>query len=105
MDYFSRMTSKTTSLGKKNVVIMGRRTWDSIPKKFKPLNNRINFILSRSELMLSEYKDVYCFKSLKEAIDKLKENDFKNIYENVWVIGGSLIYDECMKSEYFYRWV
>ncbi|VEN44829.1 unnamed protein product [Callosobruchus maculatus] len=103
MDYFTRMTSKTKHQDKKNVVIMGRKTWDSIPKKFKPLNNRINFILSRSDLVLSEYKDVYSFKSLADAINKLNEHNFKNLYENIWVIGGSHIYDECMKSEYFYR--
>nr|CAI5860037.1 unnamed protein product [Callosobruchus analis] len=103
MDYFTRMTSKTKHQDKKNVVIMGRKTWDSIPKKFKPLNNRINFVLSRSDLILSEYKDVYSFKSLADAINKLNDHNFKNMYENVWVIGGSHIYEECLRSEYFYR--
>ena len=36
----------------KNAVIMGRNTWESIPKAFRPLKGRINIILSRSDMKL-----------------------------------------------------
>nr|XP_022907208.1 dihydrofolate reductase [Onthophagus taurus] len=102
MAYFTRMTSESKN-NKKNVVIMGRKTWDSIPPKYKPLNNRINFILSRSNVYLDGYKDCFAFKSLDEAIDKLNNKDYQKIYDNVWVIGGSLIYKASMANKYFYR--
>lgn len=92
MDYFTRMTTKTENIKKKNVVIMGRKTWDSIPKKYKPLDNRINFVLSRSNLNLSGYENVYSFTSFDECIDKLYDRLFQELYENVWVVGGSGIY-------------
>lgn len=92
MDYFSRMTTNTTDPNRKNVVIMGRKTWDSIPAKFKPLPGRINFVLSRSALDFSQYNDTYGFKSLESALERLSNNDFKKLYENIWVIGGSHIY-------------
>jgi dihydrofolate reductase len=33
---------------KQNAVIMGRVTWESIPPKFRPLENRFNIVVSRS---------------------------------------------------------
>ncbi|CAH1101981.1 unnamed protein product [Psylliodes chrysocephalus] len=103
MDYFSRMTSKTIDPTKKNVVIMGRKTWDSIPTKYKPLQNRINFVLSRSNLDLKNCKDVYASNSLESCIEKLEDNAFKSVYETVWVIGGRHIYEAALKSDSFHR--
>ena len=38
---FKELTSSTQSPDKKNVVVMGRKTWESLPQKFRPLRNRI----------------------------------------------------------------
>ncbi len=48
MAYFRELTTRTRDAGKQNAVIMGRKTWDSIPAKFRPLKGRINVVLSRS---------------------------------------------------------
>merc|ERR1712002_220926 len=45
--HFRKMTATPSVEGKQNVVIMGRKTWFSIPEKNRPLNNRINIVLSR----------------------------------------------------------
>ncbi|OXU22061.1 hypothetical protein TSAR_006626 [Trichomalopsis sarcophagae] len=101
MDFFTKMTSTTKDENKKNVVLMGRRTWESIPKKFKPLSNRINMVLTSQPLDLGE--DAIVCKNLPEAIEKISQSPLKDKVEQVWVIGGSLVYKASMESPNFYR--
>lgn len=49
MKYFRDLTVKHNrklATDPPNVVLMGKNTWNSIPKKFKPLKDRINVLLS-----------------------------------------------------------
>ena len=46
MAYFERLTKTPQVEGRKNVVVMGRKTWFSIPEKFRPLKDRVNVVLS-----------------------------------------------------------
>jgi len=46
MGYFARVTKRAPT--GKNAVVMGRKTWESIPPKFRPLNGRINVVISKT---------------------------------------------------------
>ena len=48
MKYFTRMT-KTAAAGKKNAVVMGRKTYESIPPKYRPLDGRVNVVLTKQK--------------------------------------------------------
>jgi len=72
---------KETTTG--NAVVMGSTTWRSIGK---PLPNRLNIVLSRSDLDLPS--DVLLFRDMSEVLalaDHLKGN--------VFVIGGAKVFD------------
>jgi len=43
--YFAQVTSHAPE-GLQNAVIMGRNTWESIPKKFRPLPGRLNVVIT-----------------------------------------------------------
>ena len=81
---------------------MGRKTWDSIPKKFRPLRNRLNVVLTRNEDFAKEVpSSVLVAKSLSEA---LSEKTLKNalpegqVLGDVFVIGGASVYKQAIAS-------
>ena len=47
MAYFARVTKRAPSPRHVNAVVMGRRTWESMPRKFRPLRGRVNVVLTR----------------------------------------------------------
>lgn len=105
MGYFARVTKRLSpsvdpsqAPQKRNAVIMGRKTWDSIPTKFRPLKGRANVVISRS-LKIEEQEakgegSVEIVSSLQEAVDLLEARDE---VDRVFVIGGSSIYDAALK--------
>lgn len=94
MAYFTRVTSTTRDINLKNAVIMGRKTWDSIPKKYRPLEGRVNVVLSKTLSMTPNEAD-YLFPSLEEAVSSLSTVP---TIDQLFVIGGSSIYEEALKS-------
>jgi dihydrofolate reductase len=92
MKYFSKTTKHTDVPGLQNAVIMGRRTWESIPAKFKPLPERINVVLSSNpDLELPD--DVLHFGSLDEALTALSTSPK---IDEIFVIGGAKLYEEAV---------
>ena len=67
---------------KGSVVIMGRKTWDSIGQK--PLPDRCNVVISRSEMSGVEH-----YNSVEQAIEAYPKR-------KIWVIGGGEIYSAAM---------
>ena len=95
--YFAKMTKSVTNFSKQNAVIMGRKTWESIPSRIRPLKNRINIVLTRQDKsMISDDENVFVCDSFENAIETVE--DMKDKIESCWVIGGSSVYEEAMKN-------
>jgi len=109
MNYFK----KTTIGHGNNVVIVGRKTFMSIPEKFRPLLGRVNIVLSRTRDWLPSFYDIAsncvdaqnglgggmpCIivaDSLNQAFD-VAGRDLADNDREVFVIGGGNIYAQAI---------
>ncbi|KAG7481291.1 hypothetical protein MATL_G00065030 [Megalops atlanticus] len=97
MKYFQKMTMTPTVEGRQNVVIMGRKTWFSIPAQNRPLKDRINIVLSR-QMKEPPAGAHYLASDLSSALSLLDNAEIAARADQVWVIGGSSVYKEVMES-------
>jgi dihydrofolate reductase/thymidylate synthase len=92
---FQEITTGGDKNKDKNIVIMGYKTWLSIPEGKRPLKDRINIVLTRNHT-LEEIDDVKSFKSLEDALFWSSKLDGE-----IFVIGGTQIFNECCKEEHY----
>ena len=65
-------------------VVMGRRTWDSLPERFRPLPQRQNIVISRSQLWAADGADGADSPAAALALARTSP---------VWIIGGGEVYE------------
>ncbi|MGI4778720.1 MAG: dihydrofolate reductase [Janthinobacterium lividum] len=82
MAHFKRVTSGAT-------VVMGRKTWDSLPPRFRPLPGRRNIVVTRQPDWTAPGAERAG--SLQEAVALSSE---MSDTAEVWVVGGAQIYAE-----------
>lgn len=89
MAHFKRVTTG-------HPVVMGRRTWESFPEKFRPLPERSNIVITRQEAWAEseEARGSVVLSNLEEA---LVEAQFSPGGSEVWVIGGGEVYAQALE--------
>lgn len=80
-DDLKRFKSLTTG----HTIIMGRKTFESLPKGALP--NRRNIVLSRSR---RDFEGCDCYSSLEEALSHCDRE------EDIYVIGGASVYEQAL---------
>ncbi len=83
MKYFMNST-------KNHYIILGRKNYESIPPKFRPLPNRTNIVITRQQGLKLE--NTLVVNSLDEAFKVCK----KNKQDKIFVIGGGQIYKQAL---------
>ena len=79
-----------TQTTKGQIVVMGRKNYDSIPLKYRPLPNRENVILSRNRSF--DAGDCKVFTSIDDCLIHFAEETERTVF----IIGGGQIYNEAI---------
>ena len=83
-----------------HIVIMGRKTYESLPPKNRPLKNRVNIVLTTSpEIYFTNDNDddkkedtALYFTTMENLSNIIKENLVDGVAKRIFIIGGSEIY-------------
>lgn len=94
LEFFKNKTIENTNNNKKlNIIIMGNNTYKSIHDNNKPLKNRLNIVLTNSNIDNFEKKENLLY--MNNIIDILLFiNNNKELYNDVYIIGGTQIYEQ-----------
>jgi dihydrofolate reductase len=98
--WFKKLTlGKTnTPQDKLNAVVMGKKTWESLPSQFKPLPGRINYVLSHNPINKEFAHNSYIkfFLDWESLLIEAKKNAKKT-----FIIGGQQIFNQSLKRKEF----
>lgn len=89
MAYFKRLTSAAQA-GRENAVLMGRKTFDSIAPKFRPLPGRRNVVLTRDRSFAAP--GALVAHTLSDALAAVQDDGV----DRVFVIGGADLYRQAL---------
>jgi len=88
--HFKAITTRTRQPGAHNAVIMGRRTWDSVPPRLRPLSGRLNVVVSRGRPALPD--GVVLAGGLDQALAAATAAGAETLY----LVGGGTLYAEAV---------
>lgn len=88
--FFQDVTSRTSDPRKRNATIMGRKSWEATPLEFRPLPDRLNVVLTRSNChsIPTDDDNVMVCGSMESALELLAKPPYSFSIEKVFFIGG-----------------
>ncbi|KAK0583556.1 hypothetical protein LWI29_038151 [Acer saccharum] len=99
LKFYDDITSTTSDPGKKNAVIMGRKSWESIPFEHRPQPGRLNVVLTRSgSFDIATAENVVICGSMGSALELLAASPYCLSIEKVFVVGGGEILREALNA-------
>lgn len=102
MRFFAEMTS-SSGVPHNSAVIMGNKTWNSLPDSSKPLKSRDNIIISNSKFISENVEsDAVTSSSSVRYIRHLNKTPEHTVdYDVAWIIGGASIYEQVIYNNTF----
>jgi len=98
--HFATTTQRTKNPEKRNALIMGRRTYESIPERRMPLTGRMNIVVTSQPDMVPASSDTFVAESLDAAYALARSH--KDV-ERVFVMGGVRLIAEALERPETFR--
>ncbi|KAL6966487.1 hypothetical protein U1Q18_032267 [Sarracenia purpurea var. burkii] len=99
LKFFKEVTLTTLDPAKRNAVVMGRKTWESISLENRPLPGRLNVVLTRSaNFDIATAENVVMGGSMVSVLELLTASPYCLSIEKVFVIVGSQIFREAINA-------
>ncbi|KAI3902449.1 hypothetical protein MKW92_047821 [Papaver armeniacum] len=97
--FFKEVTMGSSDPSKRNAVVMGRKTWESIPMEYRPLPGRLNVVLTRSgSFDIATAENVISCSGMASALELLAASPYCLSMEKVFVIGGGQVLREALNA-------
>ncbi|XP_074313379.1 putative bifunctional dihydrofolate reductase-thymidylate synthase [Silene latifolia] len=97
--FFHDVTTKTSNPEKMNAVIMGRKSWYSVPPEERPHCGRLNVIVTRSpNFDIGGLENVLVCGSLDSALEILASPPYDDLIETVFNIGGGILLRDTLNA-------
>ena len=94
--WVSKTTRGVTSPSKRNAIIMGRKTWESIPQQIRPLKHRLNVVVTSSAKSIhDENDDLTTSPSFYGAIEMVRK---MSDIETIFIFGGATLYQQALDA-------
>ena len=92
MKYFKELTIGENN----NAVLMGKKTWISIPEKNRPLPKRENIVLTSRLVHTRPWANADV--GFINSLDSIYHIYGPYTFDNIWVIGGQCVYNQALNS-------
>ena len=104
MQQFRKLTIGDKTKPSLNIVVMGRKTWESLPKKSRPLQGRINVVLSKTTVKKEksdgeEREGARWFHSWDHFERYFSQGHVRDTWDQCFVIGGQTLYTFCLSGK------
>ena len=79
-----------------SIVVMGRKTYESLPVRSRPLPNRLNVVVSQSGYIPDDLS-VLVAEDIHSYLSNMKKISIEGEKRDIWIIGGASIYKQAIE--------
>ncbi|MES1905463.1 MAG: hypothetical protein MHPSP_002402, partial [Paramarteilia canceri] len=97
MKFFKNYSTKIENSNFRNALIFGRKTYFSIPERFRSLPGRFVVVLTTNAHLIKENESLACCSSLQSALELCSKKE--NKIEKVLICGGEGLYKEAIEKK------